>query len=306
MDLVQRFHDRFGIWLRENWGMTELHGTTTGHYNDGTIPRVGSAGRVLPFVRVKAVELDAAGSWVRDCAPGERGVLLTATPTVMAGYVNGELDAGYFPTGVPGDLAEGWRWGNTGDLGTVDEDGYVWVFGRAKDVIIRGGHNIDPKEIEDALARHPAVHIAAAVGRPDRAKGELPIAYVQLRDGAAATAKDLLAFGRRHVQEKAAAPVEVVVVDEVPLTPVGKVSKPALRADALLREVRSTVAGTGARAEVELDETGARPLVVVTVAGGPGLAAEVERLLTGYEFETRVRAAGPELVDAHAPGGTTS
>jgi len=293
MDLVQRFHDRFGIWLRENWGMTELHGTTTGHYNDGSMPRVGSAGRALPFVRVKAVELDVSGAWARDCAPGERGVLLTATPTAMAGYMKGELDYGFFPSGVTGDIPQGWRWGNTGDLGTVDEDGYVWVFGRAKDVIIRGGHNIDPKEIEDALAGHPAVHIAAAVGRPDRSKGELPIAYVQLRDGATATAEDLLAFARRHVQEQAAAPVEIVILEQVPLTPVGKVSKPALRADALLREVTSTVARTGARAEIELDETGARRRVVVTVDGSAENAHEVDFVLTGYEFETQVRTQTP-------------
>jgi fatty-acyl-CoA synthase len=211
----------------------------------------------------------------------------------MAGYVNGELDAGFFPARASDDLPEDWRWGNTGDLGMVDADGYVWVFGRAKDVIIRGGHNIDPKEIEDALARHPSVHIAAAVGRPDRAKGELPIAYVQLREGAEATVDELLAFGRRHVQETAAAPVEVVVLDEIPLTPVGKVSKPALRADALLREVRSAIASTGARAEVELDETGPRRRVLITVSDSPGLAADVERALTGYEFESQVRVPRP-------------
>jgi fatty-acyl-CoA synthase len=303
-DLVERFHDRFGVWLRENWGMTELHGTTTGHFNDGRMPRVGSAGRALPFVRVKTVELDANGAWARNCAPGERGLLLTATPTAMAGYVNPELDADFYPAGVPGDLPSGWRWGNTGDLGTVDEDGYVWVFGRAKDVIIRGGHNIDPKEIEDVLGRHPAVHIAAAVGRPDRAKGELPIVFVQLRDGAAATAEELLVHCRQYVQEKAAAPVEVVIVDEVPLTPVGKVSKPALRADALLREVRSVVAQAGGRSEVELDESGTRPRVIVRVDGTPAMAAEIERALTEYEFETRVYCASSEPdngVDEPAP-----
>ncbi|MCE3551185.1 AMP-binding protein [Pseudonocardia sp. RS11V-5] len=198
-DVLERFHQRFGIWLRENWGMTELHGTTTGHFDDGRRPRVGSAGRALPFVRVKAVELDPAGRWLRDCAPGERGLLLTGTPTVTAGYLDPALDADYFPGGLPDDLPPGWRWGNTGDLGTVDEDGYVWLFGRAKDLIIRGGHNIDPGEIEDVLVRHPAVHLAAAIGRPDPVKGELPMAYVQLRDDAKAEPADLLAHCRAHV-----------------------------------------------------------------------------------------------------------
>ncbi|MEU7813714.1 AMP-binding protein [Pseudonocardia sp. NPDC049154] len=109
-DVLERFHERFGIWLRENWGMTELHGTTTGHFDDGTRPRVGSAGRALPFVRVKAVELDEGGRWVRDCAPGERGLLLTGTPTAMAGYLDPALDADFFPAGLPADLPPGWRW----------------------------------------------------------------------------------------------------------------------------------------------------------------------------------------------------
>jgi len=291
IDLVDRFHERFGIWLRENWGMTELHGTTTGHYNDGRRPKVGSAGRVLPFVRVKAVELDSSGAWVRDCAPGERGVLLTATPTVMSGYVDENLDAGYFPRNVPSDLPADWRWGNTGDLGTVDEDGYVWVFGRTKDVIIRGGHNIDPREIEDALSSHPAVQLAAAVGRPDRAKGELPVAYVQLREGADAHPSELLAFCRERVQEKAAAPTEVLVMDQIPTTPVGKVSKPALRADALVREVAAVARGVVEDVHVELDDRGPRLVAIVTMTGSAEQASEVEARLAGYEFGARVRLA---------------
>ncbi|GAA2864372.1 acyl-CoA synthetase [Pseudonocardia halophobica] len=292
-DVLERFHARFGIWLRENWGMTELHGTTTGHFDDGRRPRVGSAGRALPFVRVKAVELDADGGWVRDCDPGERGVLLTGTPTTMAGYLDPSLDADYFPTGLPDDLPAGWRWGNTGDLGTVDGDGFVWIFGRAKDLIIRGGHNIDPGEIEDALVRHPAVHLAAAIGRPDPVKGELPMAYVQLREDEAAEPADLLGHCRTHIGERAAVPVEVVVLERMPTTPVGKISKPALRREALLREVRRVVRKHVPDGTVLLDETGPRQRVVITVADSA--AAEALRVpLSGYPFEVSLVVARSE------------
>ncbi|MBZ5738436.1 AMP-binding protein [Nocardioides mangrovi] len=287
MDLVLRFHERFGIWLRENWGMTELHGTTTGHFNDGSQPRVGSVGRTLPFVRVKAVELDADGRWLRDCAPGERGALLTATPTVMSGYLDPALDGGYFPEGVPSDLPPHWRWGNTGDLGSVDEDGFVWVFGRAKDLIIRGGHNIDPKEIEEALVAHPEVQIAAAVGRPDPAKGELPVVYVEPVLGTAPDPQSLLAFCREHVHERAAAPVEVIVVDEMPLTPVGKVSKPALRIDVVTRVVAGLAHQIDPTAEVALDHAGARLCAVVAVRDQRAVE-DMRAALSGYEFDSRV------------------
>lgn len=290
MELVRAFHDRFGIWLRENWGMTELHGTTTGHFNDDTQPRVGSVGQPLPFVRVKAVELDDAGRWLRDCAPGERGVLLTATPTVMSGYANAELDRDFFPTGVPGDLREGWRWGNTGDLGSVDESGYVWVFGRAKDLIIRGGHNIDPRAIEDVLAEHPDVHLVAAIGRPDLVKGELPIAYVEARAGATLDPAELLEFCRTHVDERAAVPVEVIVIDEIPLTPVGKVSKPALRAVAVTQVVRDLVRSFDPDAEISLDQAGAR-LSVDIVLHDATVEDDLRGAVTGFEFATRIRSA---------------
>jgi fatty-acyl-CoA synthase len=282
VDLVRAFHDRFGIWLRENWGMTELHGTITGHFNDGTPPRVGSAGRALPHFTVRAVELDGSGRFVRDCAPGERGALLIGGPSVTSGYLSAGHDAEFFPAGLDDDVA----WGNTGDLGAVDEDGYVWVFGRTKDVIIRGGHNLDPREIENALAAHPAVHLVAAVGRPDARKGELPMAYVQLKDGIHADPAELLEFCRQQVQEQAAVPVELVVLDELPLTPVGKISKPALRVDALVREVRSLVDVPSC--EIRVDNSGPRPRVVVVLDEAAGVAALTCRL-AAYEFASSVQ-----------------
>jgi len=297
--LVRAFHDRFGIWLRENWGMTEVHGTMTGHPGCDREPRVGSAGLPLPFVRVKAVEIDGNNAVVRECAPGERGLLVFGTDTVTPGYLDPALDGELFVRG----LDEGMRWASTGDLGTVDEDGYVWIFGRAKDLIIRGGHNIDPAPVEEAIAAHPAVYLAAAIGRPDPLKGELPVAYVQLNEGIEADPAELLEFCRDRIQERASVPVEIIVLDRMPLTPVGKIAKPALRRDAMERAVRAVAAevlGDARRCQVTVDHSGPRPVAVLTL--GPPFQDQLETLreaLGRFEFHTDVRTAatsGPDRI----------
>ncbi|SNT10949.1 fatty-acyl-CoA synthase [Rhodococcoides kyotonense] len=291
--LIRAFHSRFGVWLRECWGGTEFHGTITGHPNDDATPRVGSAGRALPHSRVRAVVLDADGEWIRDCEPGQHGELLVGGPTVSPGYLDAHLNEGFFVASVPG----GGDWGRTGDLGTVDADGYVWVSGRSKDLIIRGGHNIDPRDIEEALGAHPAVEVVAAVGRPDQTKGEMPVAYVQLKFGAVAEPQELLEFCREHVQERAAAPVQVTVLDRLPLTPVGKISKPALRTLALQDEVRQVVSGSSrARVdcEIALDDTGLRREVTVTLTPESASRVDLESLqdkLSSYEFFARVEVS---------------
>jgi fatty-acyl-CoA synthase len=295
VELANAFRRRFGIWLRENWGMTEIHGTVTGHYNDGSRPRVGSAGRALPHFRVRAVELDASGRYVRDCSPGEQGALLIGAPSVMDGYLDPAQDIEFFPTGLSSPAGDV-RWGNTGDVGCVDEDGYVWISGRVKDLIIRGGHNIDPRQIEESLTRHPSVGMAAAVGRPCASKGELPMAYVQLKPGTTAWPEDLIAFSRAHIQERAAVPVEIVVVDALPLTPVGKVSKPALRTDALRREIRAllaTLSSTPVDPVIRVDRSGRRQHVVVTLDKADAhIAGALAERLAAYEFLSEVEVEG--------------
>ena len=115
--------------------------------------------------------------------------------------------AGYLRDGGPptdGVVRDGWL--DTGDHGSVDADGFVRLTGRVKDLIIRGGHNIDPAVIEEALLSHPAVSHAAAVGRPDRHSGEVPVAYVSLTPSASASEEELRAWAADHVPEAAAAP----------------------------------------------------------------------------------------------------
>jgi fatty-acyl-CoA synthase len=188
-------------------------------------------------------------------------------------------------------------WGNTGDLGMIDKDGYIWIFGRAKDVIIRGGHNIDANLIEEVLVRHPAVLVAAAIGKPDGAKGELPIAYVQLKPGAKASTEELMDLCRKDVQERAAIPVSITIVDQMPMTAVGKISKPVLRR-AITKDVATGIASAvlaGTRSlEVDVDESGARPLARITIGGAadPALEARLQEAFKTYEFTTRLAFAG--------------
>ena len=153
-----------------------------------------------------------------------------------------------------GKLRDGWL--DTGDLGPVDDDGFVHLAGRAKDLIIRGGHNIDPAVIEDALLAHPAVTAAAAVGRPTCTPARCRSRYVTLAAGAAVTAADELRdWAADRVAEQAAAPKAVTVLDALPVTAVGKPYKPALRAEATREAVADALAGmpcvAGVRGAVE-------------------------------------------------------
>lgn len=289
VELLKGFHARYGVWLRELWGMSEIHGAVSSHPDDGTPPKAGSVGIHLPWHPVKAIEVDAQNRFVRECAPGERGVLAIGGPGVTPGYVDASLDAEFFVK----DMPDGRRWANTGDLGMVDDTGHIWLYGRAKDVIIRGGHNLDPRMIEEVLVCHPAVQLAAAIGKPDPAKGEMPIAYVQLKAGAAAEPAELLALCREKVAERAAVPVEIHVVPALPMTAVGKINKPALRVDAIARvsrEVAQQIAGE--HTQVRVDETGKRPKAVVQVrvaaAQVAGVRQRLEDAFRTYEFLTEL------------------
>jgi fatty-acyl-CoA synthase len=190
-------------------------------------------GQRLPYQHVKAVEVATGGEWV-DLPPGEVGVLAISGPTVFPGYVVGRGPDGPVLDGL-GKLHDGWL--DTGDLARVDGDGFVHLAGRAKDLIIRGGHNIDPAIIEDALLAHPAVTNAQAVGRPDLHSGEVPVAFVTLAPGSTTTEEELRAWGAAQVPEQAAAPKAVTVLTTMPVTHVGKPFKPALRAEATRQAV---------------------------------------------------------------------
>jgi fatty-acyl-CoA synthase len=137
------------------------------------------------------------------------------------------------------------RFLRTGDLGRIDADGYLWITGRAKDLIIRGGHNIDPAEIEDALLGHPAVAFAGAIGQPDAFAGELPCAYVELVKGASVTPEELMDHARAHIHERAAIPKHIEILPELPKTAVGKILKNELRKLAIARVYGAALSEAG-------------------------------------------------------------
>ena len=193
-------------------------------------------------------------------------------PQVTPGYLDPRHDKGAV-------LADGWL--DSGDLGRLDDDGYVWLTGRSKDLIIRGGHNIDPVIIEEALTRHPGVETAAAVGLPDIYAGELPMAFVQRRPVRAVTAEELREFCRREVPERAAVPVQVVLVPVMPVTGVGKIYKPALRLQAAQLAFEAALAplrgeGVTAAVTVRSDPTHGM-LAAVSVTGPGGVVARSDR-----------------------------
>ena len=234
-ELAAQFEQRFAVPVRNILGMTECAGVIS--IEPVLAPRTpGSCGLALPFTRVMA---------------DEAGVLRVRGPNVGPGYTDGQRNAGTF-------TPDGWL--ITGDIGQVDALGRVFVTGRAKDLIIRSSHNIDPGLIEDALLAHPEVQMAAAVGEPDEYAGELPIAYVLLKPGATVSAATLMEFANARIAERPAYPKRIELVDAMPMTAIGKVYKPALRLRAIEHAVtqRLIAAGLSERVGVQGIDEGTR------------------------------------------------
>lgn len=214
----QKFTDLTGVPVVQGYGCTEATCAVT--ITDAEdVGKQGSVGRALEGVELLIAQLATDGS-VYACPAGMVGSVLVRGQSVFPGYLDEEHNAGTLVGG---------GWLNTGDLGRLDDDGYLWLVGRAKDLIIRGGHNIDPAPIEEALLSHPDVVGAAAVAQPDRHAGEVPCAYVVLRAGADTRSEDLREFAAARLHERAAIPVRIDIVTALPTTPVGKVFKPVLR-----------------------------------------------------------------------------
>jgi len=260
--------DRLHLPTVEVYGMTETASVHTMAYSDRPI-RLGSVGLPLPYSRVRIVKLDAEGRLERDCATDEIGVVIMAGPGVFSGYLNDAHSKGAFVDG---------NWVNSGDLGRLDADGLLWITGRAKDLVIRGGHNIDPAPVEDILFQHPAVGFAAVVGQPDAYAGELPVGYVQLKPGARVEPGELESWVRERTPERAAVPVQIIPIDPMPLTGVGKVFKPKLRWDAATRVfagVLTPLRERGIDCKVEVGPHGSHgSIATVTLTGVPDAARE--------------------------------
>lgn len=280
--LIAAFEAMTGAEVIESYGMTEATTMISTNPRRGLRP-AGSVG--LPGVYVD-LRIVAEGSEAL-CAPGEVGRVHIRGPAVIAGYL-----------GEP-PVADSDGWFDTGDIGSIDADGFLFLTGRAKDLIIRSGHNIDPRLVEEALHSHPDVALAAAVGRPDAYAGEVPIVFLTLRDSADCTVDDLLRHARASISERPAAPAEVVVLPAMPMTLLGKVFKPALRAMARARvldaEIGPIVARHGAGMVATPANDDQTPTTIVVVPGPAtdhttlevAIAARALALGTGVALEWR-------------------
>ena len=277
----ERFRQVTGRGLYEVYGMTEASGLIAIDPVAGG-GGAGSVGWALPYTRVEIRRLGANGQPGAICATGEVGVICVRGPHVSPGYRNPGHDAGVIQDGTL----------NSGDLGYADENGRIHIAGRSKDLIIRSGHNIDPVMIENAMASHPAVALAAAVGMPDAYAGELPVCFVALRPGVTASEAELHEHAQRLIGERPAWPKHFYIVDAIPVTSVGKIFKPELRCDAAARMVSSLLRNqlNLPEAQVQVSSGGPRGMCVnVTLPGSSRLAVPaVEQALDAYLFEARV------------------
>jgi fatty-acyl-CoA synthase len=308
-ELAQAFEQRFAIPVRNILGMTECAGVVS--IIPFAMPRKpGSCGLPLPYTEVVAVPMQGGVPRLDlRCAPGETGVIALRGPNVGPGYTDASRN--------PGTFEDGWL--VSGDLGHVDADGEVHVTGRAKDVIIRSAHNIDPAVIEEALLQHPAVQLAAAVGEPDAYAGELPVAFVQPKAGADLDLAELARFVAARIPERPALPRRIDTVAAMPLTAIGKIYKPALRRIATERALSAALeplraggwtvsvvsADDGAASTVTVtlprDGSDAGPHATAGVADGIEAAQQSVRTLL-RDFSVRwTLVVGPQTSEGPAP-----
>ena len=200
------------VEITEGYGCTETGGSLAA--NRPGEARLGSVGRPLPLCELKLVDADG-----NEVAPGEDGEICARGPNIMTGYWKS-------PDATAEAIRDGWF--HTGDVGRFDEDGYLYVVDRIKDLIIRGGINVYPRDIEDALVEHPDIVGAGVVGKPDQRMGEEVVAFVQLRPGATLTEDEIVAYAKGRLSA-AKYPRDIRIVDALPLTSVFKLDRKALR-----------------------------------------------------------------------------
>ncbi|HVS65188.1 MAG TPA: AMP-binding protein [Thermoanaerobaculia bacterium] len=213
VELAKAFAKRFGCRVREIYGMTESTGLGSANRRSDEY-RPGSAGRA--YLKTEVAIFDADDQPVE---PGERGEIVLRGPSIMKGYLN-----------RPEETAETLRggWLHTGDVGYLDEEGFLYIVDRKKDMILRGGENIYPAEIESVLYEHPAVAEAAVVGAPDEVYGERVVAFVALRPDQMASPDELIEFVKQRITPFKA-PSEIHPVDALPKSGVGKILRRELR-----------------------------------------------------------------------------
>lgn len=275
VELFKRFQNVTGIEIVEGYGMSEATCLVSCNPTDGK-RKVGSVGIPLPYTEVKIFDCDSVGKVITKMGTDEIGEICIYNYGVAVGetYTEPEKNVGLFADG---------KYLRTGDLGRIDEDGYLWITGRSKDLIIRGGHNIDPAMIEEALAGHEQVAFAGAIGQPDAKAGEIPCAYVELIDGATVTLDDLMSYAKEHVPERSAVPKYMEILPELPKTAVGKIFKPNLRKSAITRIYNAALADAGLPVKVAtVIETKRRGLVAELIATADVKDEDVTKVLGAF------------------------
>jgi acyl-coenzyme A synthetase/AMP-(fatty) acid ligase len=275
VELFNRFEKAAGLTIIEGYGLTEATCLVAVNPPGGD-RKIGSVGVPFPYTRVRIIDPHNQV----DVGPDEVGEICVSSPGIAERiYTDAAKNAEIL---YPAAHGEG-PWLRTGDLGRRDADGYVWITGRAKDVIIRGGHNIDPAEIEEAVCRHPAVAICGAIGQPDGHAGEVPAVYVELIAGASVTEEELLEHARAQIHERAAIPKHIEILPELPKTAVGKIFKPDLRKLAIRRVYNQALAQAEVGAEVaEVVEDRKLGLVARLRRTGTAGDGDVARALGSY------------------------
>ena len=268
VELFKRFEAHSGMKIIEGYGLTE--GTCASCMNPYFGERkIGSIGLRLPYQDMDVFINDEEGKFVRKAQVDEIGEVCIKGPNVFNGYLEEAHNKRIWP------LSE---WFNTGDLGRKDKDSYFWLTGRRKELIIRGGHNIDPAIIEEPLYKLHDVKMAAAVGSPDPYAGEIPVAYVELKEGAKITEGEILEYLGKEVGERAAVPKQVYIIPQIPLTPVGKIFKPALRWESIKKvyqQALSPIKELTDKMEVTVKEDKIHgSLATITIIPAPGVSEE--------------------------------
>ena len=212
-ETVHEFERRVpGVEIREGYGLTET--TALISTNPPGKRKLGTVGVPVDGSEVRIVDDEG-----NDVEAGGEGEIIARSPMIMQGYWKSD-DA------TSDAIKDGWLY--TGDIGRIDEDGYLQILDRKKDLIIRGGFNVYPRDIEDVMVQHPAVAMAGVVGKPDPRLGEEVVAFVQLSPGAEVTEDELIEFAKEHLG-KYKYPREVRIIEGIPLTPVLKIDRKQLR-----------------------------------------------------------------------------
>ena len=234
------FEKKFDVEVSNGYGMTE---TTSLISRAPTYQPPGSVGMRLPYSAIRVAHVQG-NQVVKDCGLGESGVILVKGPQVFRGYKHAS------------DNTSAWTedgWFNTGDLGYLDDAGFLYLSGRAKDLIIRSGHNIDPVLIEEPLNAHAAINTSIAVGLPDPYAGELPMAFIVFEPGQSLSEKELHDYCAEHISERAAIPKRFEIIEAMPLTAVGKIFRPRLRQLITEKVLAEVLEENGIAAEVKTE-----------------------------------------------------